>query len=271
LIEPSALASELGGVTVLDVRWELGDGPALDAYRAGHIPGAVFVDLETELAGPPGAGGRHPLPPPDAFEAAMRRAGVSLERPVAVYDGAAAARAWWLLRYYGHPRVAVLNGGWRAWMDAGYEVEAGDVVVEGGDFVARVGGMPMLDAAGAAKMAVHGVLVDARAPERYRGEHEPIDPVAGHIPGAVNLPSTELVDAAGRYLEAPAIEAPEIGVYCGSGVTAAQAVLALELAGRRAALYVGSWSDWITDPARPVAAATVSPAAKRVEAPTGRE
>ncbi len=247
LIEPEELARRLGEVTVLDARWELGGPPGRDAYLAGHIPGAAYVDLETELAGPPGAGGRHPLPDPAAFEAAMRRAGVFNHRPVVAYGGMAAARAWWLLRYFGHPDVRVLNGSWP------YELEAGEGVVEGGDFVALGGRMPLLDAAGAAEMAQRGVLLDARAPERYRGETEPIDPVAGHIPGAVNLPSTELVDADGRYREPPPIEAEPIGVYCGSGVAAAQVVLGLAAAGRPAALYVGSWSDWITDPDRPVA------------------
>jgi thiosulfate/3-mercaptopyruvate sulfurtransferase len=247
LIEPDQLAAWLGDVTVLDVRWELGGPPGREAYLEGHLPGAVFVDLETELSGPPGAGGRHPLPSADAFEAAIRQAGVWMGRPVVVYGGAGAARAWWLLRYFGHPDVRVLNGAWVG------ELERGYVTPDEGDFVARPGGMPMLDAAGAAALAENGVLIDARAPERYRGEVEPIDPVAGHIPGAVNLPSTSLVDAGGRYRPPPPVSAGELGVYCGSGVAAAQAVLAFELAGHRAALYVGSWSDWITDRSRPVA------------------
>jgi thiosulfate/3-mercaptopyruvate sulfurtransferase len=243
LIEPEEL--ELGRVTVLDVRWQLGGPAARDLYLEGHIPGAAFVDLDTELSGPPGAGGRHPLPATASFEAAMRRAGVFNQRPVVAY-GAGAARAWWLLRYFGHPEVAVLNGAWP------YELERGEVRIDRGDFVARSGRMSLLDAAGAAEMAQRGVLLDARAPERYRGEKEPIDPVAGHIPGAVNLPSTEVVDADGRY-RAPEIEGEALGAYCGSGVSAAQLVLALAAAGREAALYVGSWSEWITDPARPVA------------------
>jgi thiosulfate/3-mercaptopyruvate sulfurtransferase len=246
LIEADDLARRVGEVTVLDVRWELGGPPGREAYLAGHIPGAVFVDLETELAGPPGDGGRHPLPDPKAFEAAMRRAGVSGRWPVVVYGGMGAARAWWLLRYYGHPDVRVLNGAWP------YELERGEVRIEGGDFVALGGRLPLLDADGAAEMAARGVLLDARAPERFRGEQEPIDPVAGHIPGAVNLPSTEVVDGQGRYRR-PEIQGDELGVYCGSGVSAAQVVLALAAAGRPAALYVGSWSEWITDPNRPVA------------------
>jgi thiosulfate/3-mercaptopyruvate sulfurtransferase len=243
LIEPEGL--ELGQVTVLDVRWQLGGRPGRDAYLEGHIPGAAFVDLDTELSAPPGAGGRHPLPATADFEEAMRRAGVSNHRPVVAY-GEGAARAWWLLRYFGHPDVAVLNGAWP------YELERGEVRIDRGDFVALSGRMPLLDAAGAAEMAQRGVLLDARAPERYRGESEPIDPVAGHIPGAVNLPSTEVVDADGRY-RVPEIEGEALGAYCGSAVSAAQLVLALAAAGRPAALYVGSWSEWITDPNRPVA------------------
>ena len=146
----------------------------------------------------------------------------------------------------------MLHGGLAAWVKAEYAVEAGEASADPGDFVARPGGMPVLDAEGAASVAERGVLLDARAPERYRGEREPIDAVAGHIPGAVNLPSTDWSDAEGRYRK-PEIEGEELGAYCGSGVGAAQVVLALAAAGRPAALYVGSWSEWITDPARPVA------------------
>lgn len=226
------------------------------------------MDLDTALAAPPGEGGRHPLPAAGDFEAAMRAAGVSGGRPVIVYDAGpsvAAARAWWLLRYFGHPEVGVLDGGFGGWLAAGLPIERGEIAVEPGDFVARPGGMLLLDAAGAARLAAGpGVLLDARAPERYRGEQEPIDPVAGHIPGAVNLPSPSLLDEAGRFLDAGALrerfgaagvtEGTEVGAYCGSGVTAAHEVLALEAAGiPGAALYVGSWSEWIRDPSRPVA------------------
>jgi thiosulfate/3-mercaptopyruvate sulfurtransferase len=258
------------GATVLDVRWELGwpPGAGRERYLEGHIPGAVFVDLETALAGPPGDGGRHPLPSAAAFEAAMRTAGVSADRPVVVYDAGnwlAAARGWWLLRYFGHPRVSVLDGGLGGWEAAGLPIERGPVTPEAGDFVARPGGMPLLDAAGAARLARGGgVLLDARAAERFLGELEPIDPVPGHIPGAVNLPSSELhrlegglLDAASlraRFQDAGVRDGVEVGAYCGSGVTAAFEVLALEAAGfAGAALYVGSWSEWIRDPARPVA------------------
>ena len=252
--------------TLLDVRWELGGPPGWPLYLEGHIPGAAFVDLDTALAAPPGDGGRHPLPSADAFGEAMRVAGVSAARPVVAYDGGslmAAARAWWLLRYFGHPRVLVLDGGFSGWLAAGLAIERGAPPVEPGDFVPRAGKMPLLDASGAAAVAGAGVLLDARAPERFRGEQEPIDPVAGHIPGAVNLPNSRLVDGDGRFLDAAELRARfeavgvrdgvEVGAYCGSGVAAALEVLALEVAGGRAGLYVGSWSEWIRDPARPVA------------------
>jgi thiosulfate/3-mercaptopyruvate sulfurtransferase len=251
---------------VLDTRWRLAGPPALDDYRAGHLPGAVFVDLDRDLAAPPGAGGRHPLPDPAAFAAAMRRCGVSLSSSVVVYDDAdatAAARAWWLLRYFGHPAVAVLDGGYRAWVAAGQPVVTEVPSPAAGDFVAAPGGMPLVDAAGAAALARDGVLLDARAAERYRGETEPVDPVAGHIPGAISAPVTGNVGADGRLLPVEALRerfaglgadgSRPVGAYCGSGVTAAQEVLALEVAGVPAALYAGSWSEWITDPDRPVA------------------
>ncbi|HEY1715735.1 MAG TPA: sulfurtransferase [Solirubrobacteraceae bacterium] len=252
--------------TVLDVRWQLSAGSQPDLYAAGHIPGAAFVDLDRDLAAPPGPGGRHPLPAVDDFERAMRAAGVSAERPVVVYDdanGLPAARAWWLLRYFGHPRVALLDGGLGAWLAAGRSLAEGDETPEHvGDFVARPGGMPVLDARRAGELAGAGVLIDARAPERYRGETEPMDPVAGHIPGARNWPLDRTLDPDGRFL--PAVElaealtrltgGAEVGAYCGSGITAAHTVLALELGGiSGAALYPGSWSEWVADPSRPVA------------------
>jgi thiosulfate/3-mercaptopyruvate sulfurtransferase len=242
--------------TLLDVRWELATGPRPDAYAAGHIPGAVFIDLDRDLAAPPGPGGRHPLPDAATFTTAMRRAGVTNSRPVVLYDGMAAARGWWVLRYFGHPDVRVLDGGLAAWVEAGGRLEAGVVTAPKGDFTAEPGHMPMLDADGAAAVARTGVLLDVRAPERYRGDTEPVDPVGGHIPGARNAPVSGDVDASGRFRRAPGLDLDpgvEVGVYCGSGVSAAQKVLALELTGIRAALYPGSWSEWITDPARPVA------------------
>ena len=253
--------------TVLDVRWQLSAGAQPDLYAAGHIPGAAFVDLDRDLAAPPGRGGRHPLPAAEDFERAMRAAGVREAAPVVVYDdanGLPAARAWWLLRYFGHPQVALLDGGLEAWLAAGRPLAEGDETPpHPGDFAARPGGMPVLDARQAGQLAADGVLIDARAPERYRGETEPMDPVAGHIPGARNWPMQRNLDEAGRFLgQAELAEAlgeltgsgSTVGAYCGSGITAAHTVLALEVAGiSGAALYPGSWSEWVTDPARPVA------------------
>jgi thiosulfate/3-mercaptopyruvate sulfurtransferase len=279
LIGVASLAAELAGPAggeppaLLDVRWRLGGPPGIDGYRAGHLPGAVFVDLDADLAGPPGAGGRHPLPAAGDFQAAMRRAGVRAGRPVVAYDdgdSTAAARAWWTLRYFGHSRVRVLDGGFRAWAAAGQPVITDEPPVAAGDFTAVSGHLPVLDAAGAAALARSGVLLDARAGERYRGETEPVDPVAGHIPGALSAPTAANVAGDGRFLPPaqlqrqfaalgvaigppPGSPAPAVGAYCGSGVTAAHEVLALALADVPAALYVGSWSAWIANPARPVA------------------
>jgi thiosulfate/3-mercaptopyruvate sulfurtransferase len=242
LIAPSELA-DLPEVTVLDVRWKLGGPPGIDSYREEHIPGAVFCDLDADLAAPPGPRGRHPLPSAESFQEAARRLGVSGSRTVVVYDGAdssAAARAWWTLRYFGHPDVRVLDGGLRAWTSQGLPLSKGEEIAAPGDFVARPGGMPVLDAAQAMELAADGVLLDARAAERYRGEVEPIDPVAGHIPGAQNLPYTD-----GDALPEELLIANELVVYCGSGITACVDLLRLAHAGRDdAKLYAGSWSDW---------------------------
>lgn len=264
-------AEDTGAAPVLlDVRWQLGGPDGRDAYRAGHLPGAGYVDLDTELAGPPGPRGRHPLPDPAGFGAAMRRAGVRRHRPVVVYDGGpgwAAARAWWLLRWFGHPSVRVLDGGLPAWTAEGGELTTATPQVPEGDFRPESGSgasaLPLLDAEGAAALARRGVLLDARTAERYRGEHEPVDPVGGHIPGAVSAPTTENTGADGRLLPAGELASRfaalgarpggQVGVYCGSGVSAAHQVLAMAVAGIEAALYVGSWSEWTADPARPVA------------------
>ncbi|MER7791860.1 sulfurtransferase [Streptomyces sp. NPDC097640] len=269
IITASDLMDELAGEQpplLLDVRYQLGGPPGRPAYEAGHLPGAVYVDLEAELAGPAGAAGRHPLPDLSVFAAAMRRAGVRADRRVVAYDGGqgwAAARAWWLLRWAGHPSVRVLDGGLAAWTEQGGPLSTEATAPPEGDFEPRPGGLPLLDADGAAALARRGVLLDARAGERYRGEVEPIDPVAGHIPGAVSAPTMENVTPEGRFLPAErlaerfgelgAAEGTEVGVYCGSGVSAAHQVLALAVAGVPAALYVGSWSEWSADPARPVA------------------
>jgi thiosulfate/3-mercaptopyruvate sulfurtransferase len=269
LIDAATLASELAGESapvLLDVRWRLGGPPGVVSYLAGHLPGAVYVDLDRDLAAPPGAGGRHPLPEAAAFQAAMRRAGVSAGRPVVAYDdgdSVPAARAWWTLRYFGHQQVRVLDGGFSAWEAAGLPVTADEPVTAAGDFIAVPGGMPTVDAAGAAELARSGILLDVRTAERYRGETEPVDPVAGHIPGAVSAPVAGSITSLGRF-RSPAELAERfaqlgvtarrpVGAYCGSGVTAAHEVLALALAGMPAALYVGSWSGWLADPGRPAA------------------
>ncbi|MFF3917454.1 sulfurtransferase [Streptomyces sp. NPDC001852] len=274
IITASELASDLTRdrpPVLLDVRWQLSlakaaGAPAFDGraeYAAGHIPGAVFVDLDRELASEPGANGRHPLPDLAEFGDAMRRAGVSADRPVVVYDGGqgwAAARAWWMLRWTGHPDVRVLDGGLPSW-----EGELSNEVPEPaeGDFRPVPAPAELLDADGAAALARAGVLLDARAGERYRGEVEPVDRVGGHIPGAVSAPTTENVGPDGRFLPAAELRDrfkalgvsgdTEVGVYCGSGVSGAHEVLALAVAGIPAALYVGSWSEWSSDPSRPVA------------------
>jgi thiosulfate/3-mercaptopyruvate sulfurtransferase len=266
LISAEELAPLLARASVLDVRWSLGGPPGREEYAKGHIPGAVFVDLDSELTGPPGDRGRHPLPATADLQRAMRNAGVDNHRPVVVYDAAtslAAARAWWLLRYFGHRGVVVLDGGLAAWTAAGYPVSTETPTTKPGGFEARPGALPVLGPEEAAAFAGRGLLIDARAPERFRGEVEPIDPVAGHIPGARNLPATDALDEDGRFHDPGALrelfrgvgvrDGVEIGTYCGSGVTAAHTVLALELAGYRAALYPGSWSEWCADPRRPVA------------------
>jgi thiosulfate/3-mercaptopyruvate sulfurtransferase len=251
-----------GPVTVLDVRYRMGGPGGLSEFEDGHVPGAVYVDLDTALAAPPGEGGRHPLPDVETFQQAMRRVGVRHDRPVVVYDdwsGLAAGRAWWLLRYHGLEDVRVLDGGWSGWVADGGAVQTGAELPGSGDFTARPGAMPMVEADDVLGVPV---LVDARAPERFRGETEPIDPVAGRIPGAVNVPTTTNLAVDGRFRPADQLRAlyaaagvtgdEEVAVYCGSGVTAVHDILALEVVGIRAALYPGSWSGWITDPSRPV-------------------
>ncbi|MFC0625500.1 sulfurtransferase [Kribbella deserti] len=266
LISADELLAATADVILIDTTWNLAGPPGREAYDAGHLPGAHFVDLDTELAAPPGAGGRHPLPDATTVEAALRRAGASNDSAIVVYDAAnsmAAARAWWVFRYFGATNVRVLDGGLAAWKAAGGPVVAEIPPAGAGTFVAKSGGMPVLDANQAAERAADGVLLDARAPERFAGEIEPIDPVAGHIPGAVNAPTAANVNAAGLFLAPAELRArfeplgadgsSPVGVYCGSGVTAAHEALALAVAGVPADVYVGSWSEWITDPNRPIA------------------
>jgi thiosulfate/3-mercaptopyruvate sulfurtransferase len=256
---------------VLDVRWRLGGPSARPDHDAAHIPGAVFLDMDADLADPPGPAGRHPLPSVERLQAALRRAGVRDGSLVVAHDdaqGVQAARAWWLLRWAGFAAgtVAVLDGGFRAWVEAGLPTTAEPSRPAPGDVTVRPGGMPVLDADDAAALARSGVLLDARAPERYRGEHEPVDPKAGHIPGARNAPATGVLGADGRWLPQATLAQwlgglageGEVGAYCGSGATASALVLAAEYAGYREperpiGLYVGSWSNWSADPARAVA------------------
>jgi thiosulfate/3-mercaptopyruvate sulfurtransferase len=253
---------------LLDVRWALGDDRGRERYLEAHLPGAVFVDLDTELADPPSPqAGRHPLPSVQRLQRAARRWGLSDGDAVVVYDdgpGTAAARAWWLLRWAGVADIAILDGGLAAWRRAGGPVESGDVAPEPGDVVLAGGGLPVLDAdATAALPRGGGVLLDARAGERYRGEVEPVDPRAGHVPGALSAPTTGNLGPDGTFLPVAALTerfaglgvrpGTSVGVYCGSGVTAAHEVAALAAAGIEAALYPGSWSQWSADPDRPAA------------------
>ena len=299
---PLITAAELAGLlplapparpVVLDVRYP-GIGlpdDGYDQYLAGHVPGAAYVSLDDALAAPhiPGITGRHPLPEAAVLQAAMRAAGVSAARPVVVYDdwrSIAAARAWWLLRWAGHDDVRVLDGGWRAWRAGGGDVETGEVRPEPGDLVVEPGGRAVVDAEGAERIAATGVLLDARPANRYRGEDETIDPVAGHIPGARSLPALSLMADDDRFLPAERLaerfgtvgvrrdaggrggggcgdaggrggggRGGGVGIYCGSGLQACHVALAAAACGAAAdpAVYAGSWSEWITDPTRPVA------------------
>jgi thiosulfate/3-mercaptopyruvate sulfurtransferase len=265
LIDVEALAALVatGGCAVLDVRYQMGGPPGAEEYARGHIPGAAYVDLDTALASPPGPRGRHPLPTSGVFEEAMRAAGVRNDLPVVVYDdwaGRAAARCWWVLRWAGHEDVRVLDGGWSAWVAAGHEQSDVQNPAERGDFTARPGLLPVLAVNDVLDLATRGVLVDARNPERFRGDVEPVDPVAGHIPGAVNVPTGANLAEDGRFRSPEALralysiaEGREVAAYCGSGVTAAHDILAMAVAGIDATLYPGSWSEWVADPTRPVA------------------
>lgn len=230
----------------VDCRFELGHPVrGRELYLAGHVPGAAFLDLDTDLADLSVEGaGRHPLPPPEVFAAAASRAGIDRSTFVVAYDQGmtgGAARLWWLLRHFGHEQAAVLRGGIGAWAGP---LRAGPEQIDPGRFEPRLRAGDTIDAEGlAARLGDSRLLVlDARVPERYRGDVEPIDPVAGHIPGARNLPYTGAFEPRDDLLEAE-----EIVVYCGSGITACVDLLALAEAGRPdAKLYPGSWSDWST-------------------------
>jgi thiosulfate/3-mercaptopyruvate sulfurtransferase len=261
LVTPEWLSDNVGqrDFVVVDCRWALGSpGAGRSAWEEGHIPSAHFLDVEEDLSRPPQPGeGRHPLPEPDDFARAAADAGIGAESYVVAYDEAGeggASRLWWLLRHFGHERAAVLDGGLRAWRAAGGPLD--DVPprpwVNGPPFVPRERRGDVADARELVDVVFDEKLtvVDARVPTRFRGENEPIDPVAGHIPGAVNVAFASVAPE-GRYLPAEELRTlldpghgREIVAYCGSGVTATSLVLAAEVAGIPARLYPGSWSEW---------------------------
>jgi thiosulfate/3-mercaptopyruvate sulfurtransferase len=257
-------------LTILDVRWRLDEPDGRAAFEEGHLAGAVYVSLDEELSDHAVTGrGRHPLPSGRSLEAAARRWGVQQDSLVVIYDDwnrAGSARAWWVLTAAGLPKVRILDGGLGAWRSAGRELETGPVTPQGGNVTVPhddlyAGARPTLTAEQAGAGAV--TLLDARAPDRYRGDSEPVDAVAGHIPGARNLPSGSVLAADGTFLGDYALaqqlsdrgidQADPLGAYCGSGVTATIAIAALAAMGREAALYPGSWSEWSSDPNHPVA------------------
>nr|WP_297549557.1 sulfurtransferase [Amycolatopsis sp.] len=267
LIDATGLHRQLAGdrpPVLLDVRWALGDTGGREHYLAGHLPGAVYVDLDTELAAPAEPlSGRHPLPEIAALQISARRWGITAGRPVVVYDdngGTAAARAWWLLRWAGLTDVRILDGALGAWRARDFALSTGDETPPEGDIELGVGHLPTLTADEAAALAADGVLLDARSGERYRGEVEPVDPRAGHIPGALSAPTGDNLASDGVFRptaelreQFSQLSGTKVGVYCGSGVTAAHQVAALAIAGIDAALFPGSWSAWSSDPARPAA------------------
>lgn len=278
LISAEELLQSAEQPTILDVRWRLDETDGRPAYLAGHIPGAVYVSLEDDLSDHSRLRrGRHPLPSGADLQTAARRWGVRAGRQVVVYDDwnrAGSSRAWWVLTAAGLTDVRILDGGFAAWTRAGGVLEHGEATPEPGDVtLANVdlysGARPTLTADEVADSVVGTgpitVLLDARAPERYRGEVEPVDPVAGHVPGARNLPSTALLDADGTFREPAAIAAllaargfvsgDTVGVYCGSGVTASVVLAALNSAGIEGALFPGSWSQWSAEDGRPIATA----------------
>lgn len=254
-------------IVLLDVRWVLGRNDGHGNYLAAHLPGAVFVDLPTELAdhAEPGRG-RHPLPSPERFQEAARRWGINDGDTIVAYDDSgsmAAARAWWMLRNAGAEAVYLLDGGLAAWRAAGYRLEAGEVTAVVGNVSLGDGRMPSITEQEASYWSRQGILLDARAGERYRGEVEPIDPRAGHIPGAWSAPTTGNIASDGTFLPAEELrrrfeflgldDNSNVAVYCGSGVTAAHEIAALEIAGFNAALFPGSFSQWSNNAANDVA------------------
>ncbi|NMM24810.1 MAG: sulfurtransferase [Phycicoccus sp.] len=262
---------ETGRPVVLDVRFRLGESTGRLDFERAHVPSASYVDMDTELATirPDGVGGRHPMPTVETFAAAMRSAGVTMSRPVVAYDDWAslpASRLWWMLRHFGFLDVRVLDGGIAAWIAGGHPTESGSHTPGVGDFSPSSPGFGrLLDATAAATYAGRHVLLDARNADRFRGENETIDAVAGRIPGAISAPALDTVDPSGRFLSADQLAARfqhlghaatrTVGTYCGSGVQATHLALALSIAGvtNHTDVYIGSWSDWITDPDRPIA------------------
>jgi thiosulfate/3-mercaptopyruvate sulfurtransferase len=254
---------------IVECSFDLNDTEAgRQLYQSGHIPGAQYAHLDEDLSGPIIAGetGRHPLPSTDDMVALLERLGISNDSQVVVYDnkqGAIAARLWWMLRYLGHQAVAVLDGGRTAWALADFHWDNEIPSFPRGMFIPEVQTDLVVSAAQVEQLRQDPAyaLVDSRTPERYRGEQEPIDPVAGHIPGAINLPFPQNWDIEGyllpptalaaRFAELPAAE--QTVFYCGSGVTACYNILAYARAGLgNARLYAGSWSEWITDPRRTI-------------------
>lgn len=260
---------EPGRLVIWDVRWSATDPTQNhEAYRQGHIPGAVYVSMTSHLAGHGSpALGRHPLPEPSDFTESVRMLGINDGDTVVVHDAvgsSAAARAWWLLRYAGMTSVYVLDGGLDAWRAQDLPLQAGEVLPRIGSVYLSWGKMPIVDTAEVPEfLRAGGVLLDARAPERYSGASEPLDPVAGHIPSAISAPGSDVTDANGKFRSAAelrehfahlgATQTTGVAAYCGSGVTAAKIVLALALAGVDGVLYPGSWSAWSSSRDRPVA------------------
>ncbi len=257
---------------IVDVRWYLfdKDKTGQSEYLKGHIPGAVHLDIERDLSSPRGQGpGRHPLPTPEIFAGAASRAGIGQGTHVVAYDdvgGATAARLWWLLRYFGHDRVSLLDGGITAWIEEGRPLETTIPSVPQTRFVPKANPRMVVNAETVDKLKVDpdALILDVRVPERYQGKIEPIDPRAGHIPGARNAPYPGNVGPDQRFLSPKELqrrfeglgarEGSTIVSYCGSGVNACQGILALYLAGfEDTLLYEGSWSDWSSTPGRPVA------------------
>lgn len=271
LISATELAERLATEPwhVLDVRWTVAQPDGRPDYLAGHLPGAVFVDLDTDLSDHTVTGrGRHPLPGSAALQRSARAWGLDAGTPVVVYDdwgGQAAARAWWLLRAAGLSEVRLLDGGWSAWQRAGLPIETGVHQPNPGNLVIdTLERMPVVDADGIAALADSpgGRVLDARAAARYRGDQEPLDTKAGHIPGAISAPTAENLTADGVFratgelrdrFQQLGADTATVAVYCGSGITATHQIAALAEAGYTAALYPGSWSEWSSTPGRPVA------------------